>query len=1333
MEAAQASRCQVAVANSLRGLALVCAVPLAVAQPQVSTNQAPPKARDVLVELQGEISIETRRAYAKIIAQCPPDAALANLSKAKGTVQRIDEADHELVNLDDYAIDILSLPRKANPDGSPSGDKSPTETPESLLEFIRVHLSQIVPTQVVSKLEAYDNASAAAWGKRQTAVGAIQVFSVVGKIGMPPPAPGYVGTAEQLAVVTVSADRFGWRFATAKIGFTLPGGHPLSGVREFGMRISPSGTLQFYTRAIDRLTGLLEKTVMAKDVMSGIDATWTGLMGNVKALIERNGGLVQPVVKTARSVPWRTTFVDAGLAPGKCENATVVSSSTLRPQAAVAAQLLTGADPSGALNALAVKSLSELRVATTADQRTEILGATRDAAKLIREAQTPTAMLDMLNSAQGQRFALSTFTRPWQESVGQFAIMGTGQSAKDSADLRGADPRALPKAVLRMTDEATRRDLGPWLQALTGDSSAVTPSQIAARVVPPEQRQLVEVAANALMSVASSGKLTVDQKTLADSLLRSASGEVRARIQDINKVRQQASDGAEAFDTLRELSLNNLGDKANRAKTVAAVAVIADIAGGLLNDKSIGPQVRRAAAQAQAAMQVVEAVSVLAAVGTGGTAIAAMGALSALGAMGTGVEDAAQTQAMLKEIQQAIADLTNLVREEFDKVNSKLDTMSGQLRDISDQLKEQKVMLARTQLELGQLREQLSWVQVSLGWVHASLQESFLTFWDVPCRNIRLDRYKLEQGAGSARQKFHDCLGAYRARALVAAALPPQNAVDEDMLSLLGPQSVNQTLRPFSLYAPIARAAPAFLQIDAKPEFMSGNYAVQLASVTRTVEGMTQYLDWADRYGREYLVSPPDKDGTTAHGRLVAQDELASRFAVTLELEEAFRRAHRSLSAADLAKRVRSWVTAAESQTLFSLSERDALSHIPEPVLRSTGKGLLSAQAGPAATRRFSVAETIPVAGCNGMALPKGLPRVLQWNPGTRIDPVWRSFGVGNEIATVKAQAVRGIDVNVPTAALRVCAEIDGVGGLDGKEPRKFVVNRSLRATIKISFAGATETTTSSTGGREGYCALTESRYSFGKLHKAEGVQWLDPEPDSFDELLRGLLDQTLDSEACKWARVGPDKSSNLPALLAAQVLNNAHQHEAFQVELLGRLWQEILASPGQALGQDVEAGIKPLMARIAFLRGFLALVYPEAWARDDEMRRILQSDATYQTGSASRQTGLFGLMACGGKLADSVNATAAGTVSLLSDEHRKKLGECGVSISNGFAWPQALTMGTYGSARLLQVADRLETHWVEVMDQPTTSERAWLRARLHNFIKNGGGSAYYDRVTLPR
>ncbi|MFD2740288.1 hypothetical protein ACFSUD_11940 [Sulfitobacter aestuarii] len=99
---------------------------------------------------------------------------------------------------------------------------------------------------------------------------------------------------EDATVMAIRSSPLHWVFGTVftpKLLRAGNGSHPINGNREFRLRDNGDGTYTFYTRAADRVNGLLEAGASLLGLVSrGQDALWRSLQRGLADFVNRNGG-----------------------------------------------------------------------------------------------------------------------------------------------------------------------------------------------------------------------------------------------------------------------------------------------------------------------------------------------------------------------------------------------------------------------------------------------------------------------------------------------------------------------------------------------------------------------------------------------------------------------------------------------------------------------------------------------------------------------------------------------------------------------------------------------------------------------------------------------------------------------------------------------------------------------------------------------------------------------------------------------------------------------------------------------------------------------------------
>lgn len=201
------------------------------------------------------------------------------LTPANGTyaIQYITGAKGAVVNLDYFSININSLPVKPN--------SMLKYTPQEYLNYIRLNLNSFINTTYSnfspSTITGYNEAQI--WNS-------INPINAVLHINIPVAGDG--------SVMCTKYTNDSWIFTTLEVPFAgypgYDGIHPVSGHREFGLKQNPNGTYTFYTRGVDRISGMLDDIVGSSGVMGdpfqNPDALWNSLLDGVKNHVNGNTG-----------------------------------------------------------------------------------------------------------------------------------------------------------------------------------------------------------------------------------------------------------------------------------------------------------------------------------------------------------------------------------------------------------------------------------------------------------------------------------------------------------------------------------------------------------------------------------------------------------------------------------------------------------------------------------------------------------------------------------------------------------------------------------------------------------------------------------------------------------------------------------------------------------------------------------------------------------------------------------------------------------------------------------------------------------------------------------
>lgn len=188
-------------------------------------------------------------------------------------IQNINNAYSTVVNMDYFPITVSTLPVL-------NGVRL---TPEQFIGHIRKNINNFIDTQYSTfkpyKYSGVDETNLWNSANPKNAVVAIDIKG-----------------PDNGSVIVSQYNNTGWTFTT--IHEPMYGDHPVSGNRDFGYVKNTNGSYTFYTRGVDRLTGLdgdsFQKTT---EFFSGegypfrqADALWTSFQNIVTNFVNKNGG-----------------------------------------------------------------------------------------------------------------------------------------------------------------------------------------------------------------------------------------------------------------------------------------------------------------------------------------------------------------------------------------------------------------------------------------------------------------------------------------------------------------------------------------------------------------------------------------------------------------------------------------------------------------------------------------------------------------------------------------------------------------------------------------------------------------------------------------------------------------------------------------------------------------------------------------------------------------------------------------------------------------------------------------------------------------------------------
>lgn len=199
--------------------------------------------------------------------------------------QRLNGDYSDNINLDDFSVRIDRLPPRFG-------------SPEAFFDHFRRYINSFFDNDIAT-MRGINRDTTAAWLEPGTApVGSIHIFDMHGA--------GWGAIQEQGAVIVTRSSRTSWTFSTITIDIAIPGEHPVSGHREFGIRRAGGGKYEIYVRAVDRVTGGFPDSIVASesDVIAGGQDLWRSFQQNVADFINDNGGLAYINEPLLEYPPW---------------------------------------------------------------------------------------------------------------------------------------------------------------------------------------------------------------------------------------------------------------------------------------------------------------------------------------------------------------------------------------------------------------------------------------------------------------------------------------------------------------------------------------------------------------------------------------------------------------------------------------------------------------------------------------------------------------------------------------------------------------------------------------------------------------------------------------------------------------------------------------------------------------------------------------------------------------------------------------------------------------------------------------------------------------------
>ncbi len=233
-----------------------------------------------------------------LIQFTPPAEVLNDMPRRSLTVQYVENASGDLLNVDFYAVLIKTMPTI----------NGQVVTPETCFETIRSGFTtpDLFLDKHFSVFSPYDPEDDPAWN----------FFPLKSVLQIRIPILNVADNNliwDDAAVITseYSISTTHWRVATVKTPLTRNGNHPVSGIREWGMKQQDGGYI-FYTRGADRPTGFPES--WAEDrVFAGANSLWLSMQQKVAKFVTDHNGQAEIWTPYTKQFPWSDVVSMYGL------------------------------------------------------------------------------------------------------------------------------------------------------------------------------------------------------------------------------------------------------------------------------------------------------------------------------------------------------------------------------------------------------------------------------------------------------------------------------------------------------------------------------------------------------------------------------------------------------------------------------------------------------------------------------------------------------------------------------------------------------------------------------------------------------------------------------------------------------------------------------------------------------------------------------------------------------------------------------------------------------------------------------------------------------------
>lgn len=945
------------------------------------------------------------------------------------------------------------------------------------------------------------------------------------------------------------------------------------------------------------------------------------------------------------------------------------TSPALARESAIAAEMLAESDATGLNAALVRRAIEVLGANPDAAAKATLFKDVAAVAERARAAQSPAAILTVLDSPEGRRQGLLSRVAPWNPDTVQF-----GGPEIDLTILRR---RLLAESVA--LDAA---DLDALIGALTGDVTPSRARRAIAALTPPDQRDTVQ----ALIDGVVAGR--PDPAAIARASQRfvdSAAQEAAKRNAELRTLLTRVANPS------RELQRSGVGGLMRGDVSTRSLMAGAGLIEGMartFGNAQLADDIAHAQKQVRSAMQMYEGLKLLKAGLTGGAPMAVFSLLS--GSAGFGADNESAQTAQLTA---AIADLTNIVKTEFAKVNVKLDVIQQTLDDIARELKDVKHIALATQQQINSLQADVRSLLAAMPDFEQSVKQLSINLQETKCAPYRLRQIS----TAPPESLFFECLSVYRTMA--AERMTLAGLADGDGSWSLTRSFPSDDRRPLSEMWPgawlIAKGASDWLGAGGAARFAVAPMQKNLSSGAFLANGLSQYLDWIERYGAPYSQSGALQKDAGSLRNLLADANAQDDF-------------RRSLLP-PVGQRTSALKKFAESMGAVTANPSDvsaAAGRIKAALDRALLNDVLKARVQNMKKANFVIpAVQVPV--CDGSPITRNLPamtgaQLLQ--AGLPENALY--FGVANSFEAVPLPGSGGFStMNVggygrdvighEGGGFYLCAYIlaaDDIGAHDDR-----VIDRRVVVQIKLRLNTAQP------------CDATPYEWHFDSRNTAAKAA-----APHQDVMISGAVAGAIKRCFAAWSpQTKLDWFGDLPA---------RYLEDADSDMINGSMFREI--ADGHLTLTDIETVVRESSEKLAFLRGYLRFAYPSLDSALTPRISALVFGSRLDTNPKAILDGL----------------TCAGESELLLRQEnadrqefffrKETLARCrSRRVVLGIAALADFT--DFADGRGHRIADEIASVDWDAIDSGNVTVSTWVGRRLQNFLENGATKAYWD--SLPK